>query len=100
MTAQAVRALNDTDVLFAMDKGEARTIWLVAAGRLRRFIGPDTGSWSCRIRDEPRSRSMEGAAGDYARGPSSIGMPNARGCGPTPSSPNSVPTVSEPSWLG
>ena len=101
VTAQAVRALNDTDVFFAMDKGEAKND-LVELRRdvCRRFI------------DEPRYRFVElpdprraPVAVDEGRrattrGPSSIGMPNARGCGPTPSSPNSVPTVSEPSWLG
>ncbi len=69
VTAQAVRALNDTDVFFAMDKGEAKND-LVELRRdiCRRFI------------DEPRYRFVElpdprrapvavsdGAAGDYAR---------------------------------
>lgn len=48
VTAQAVRALNDTDVFFAMDKGEAKSD-LVALRRdiCRRFI------------DEPRYRFVE-----------------------------------------
>ncbi|MCW1958832.1 MAG: precorrin-6A synthase (deacetylating) [Mycobacterium sp.] len=62
LTAQAIRALNDTEVFFAMDKGEAKSD-LVGLRRevCRRFID-DPGYRFVEIPDPPRDRD-----GDYTR---------------------------------
>jgi precorrin-6A synthase len=61
VTAQAVSALNDTDVFFAMDKGEAKSD-LVAWRReiCARFIEPSRTYRFVELVDPPRSRD-----GDY-----------------------------------
>jgi precorrin-6A synthase len=61
LTAEAVSALNDTDVFFVMDKGDAKSD-LVAWRRevCERFIEPERGYRFVQLPDPPRARS-----GDY-----------------------------------
>ena len=67
LTAQAIRALNDTQVFFAMDKGEA-TSDLVALRReiCRRFV-TEPGYRFVELPDPPRSRDggYAGAVADW-----------------------------------
>ena len=67
VTAQAVRALNDTQVFFAMDKGEAKSD-LVALRRevCRRFI-TDPGYRFVELADPPRAADGDTEGFDYGR---------------------------------
>jgi precorrin-6A synthase len=61
VTGQAIRALNDTDVFFAMDKGEAKSDLIELRREIcRRFI-PEPGYRFVELPDPPRA-----ADGDYA----------------------------------
>jgi precorrin-6A synthase len=60
VTAQAIRALNDTDVFFAMDKGKAKSDLVVLRREIcRRFIAEDSYRF-VELPDPPRA-----ADGDY-----------------------------------
>ena len=67
VTGQAIRALNDTQVFFAMDKGEAKSD-LVALRRAicRRFITDDSYRF-VELPDPPRTTDGDGDGSDYGR---------------------------------
>ena len=67
LTTQAIRALNDTRVFFAMDKGEAKRD-LVALRRevCRRFIA-EPGYRFVELPDPVRRAADDGAGGEYTR---------------------------------
>ena len=67
VTGQAIRALNDTQVFFAMDKGEAKSD-LVALRRAicRRFITDDSYRF-VELPDPPRTADGDGDGSDYGR---------------------------------
>lgn len=67
VTTQAIRALRDTDVFFAMDKGEQKRD-LVALRReiCRRFI-PDRGYRFVELPDPPRADEVAGSNVNYGR---------------------------------
>ncbi|MEI6253483.1 MAG: precorrin-6A synthase (deacetylating) [Mycobacteriaceae bacterium] len=70
VTTQAIRALNDTEVFFAMDKGQAKRD-LVALRReiCRRFIADDSSYRFVEIPDPQRASDADGDADgfDYGR---------------------------------
>ena len=86
VTAQAVDALNDTQVFFAMDKGDAKERSGGAAPADLRAVHPRrpaTGSSNCPTRQaQGRPTATTGTT-------SPTGTPRAPGCGPTRSRPNS-----------
>ncbi len=95
VTAQAVRRSNDTDVFFAMDKGEAKSD-LVALRReiCARFI-TEHGYRFVELTDPKRA-----ADGDYAQAGRRMARRAGAGCGPRRFETNSDRTVSAPFWRG
>ncbi len=98
VTAQAVAALNDTQVFFAMDKGDAKDD-LVALRRLicERFIR-EPGYRFVELPDPPRARTA-GQSGLPA-GRRRLARRAGRRCGPMRSRPNSGPAASARFWRG
>ena len=65
VTTQAIRALNDTDVFFAMDKGEAKSDLIELRREIcRRFI-TKPGYRFVELPDPPRAAVSNPAGGDY-----------------------------------
>lgn len=67
VTAQAIRALNDTEVFFAMDKGEAKSDLVELRREIcRRFINGDSYRF-VELADPPRASDADTNGFDYGR---------------------------------